>query len=175
MKLHLPVRLFRAVIALMAVAMPFSAYAAQKYTVADGQQLTLSGLDELDLDISEYYVSSTSGSAYGGAIYATGTGSVTLEHYVSVLFNENYAKSSSSSSYYSYSYGGAIYSESGDITLSENGSVTFSDNYATRTSSYGGAIYSSSADITLSGNGSVTFSGNYASSSSASSCYGGAI
>ncbi|MDO4750536.1 MAG: autotransporter-associated beta strand repeat-containing protein [Akkermansia sp.] len=179
MKLHLPVQLFRAVIALMAVAMPFSASAAQKYTVADGQQLTLSGLDELDLDISGYNGSSLSSKVYGGAIYAKGTGSVTLEHYVSVLFNENYAKSSSSLSN-SYAYGGAIYSYSGDITLSGNESVTFSGNYASSSSSsassYGGAIYSSSGDITLSGNESVTFSGNYASSSSSSaSSYGGAI
>ncbi len=155
MKLHLPVQLFRAVIALMAVAMPFSASAARRYEVADGQQLTLSGLDELALKISGYFI-----SGYGGAICAQGTGSVTLEHYVNLLFNKNYAKS------FSYAYGGAIYSSSGDITLSGNKSVTFSGNYATTTSSYsssyGGAIYSSSGSITLSGNGSVTFSDNHA-------------
>ncbi|MDO4752397.1 MAG: autotransporter-associated beta strand repeat-containing protein [Akkermansia sp.] len=167
MKLHLPVQLFRAVIALMAVAMPFNASAEQKYTVADGQQLTLSGLDELDLDISGYNGSSLSSKVYGGAIYAKGTGSVTLEHYVSVLFNENYAKSSSSLSN-SYAYGGAIYSYSGDITLSGNESVTFSGNYASSSSSYtrGGAIYSESGSITLSGNECVTFSGNCASGAS---------
>ena len=148
MKLHLPVQLFRAVIALMAVAMPFSASAAQKYTVAYGQQLTLSGLDELDLDISRYYAPSTSGSACGGAIYATGTGSVTLEHYVSVLFNKNYASSTSTTSSTttsSYSSrGGAIYSESGALTLSGNGSVTFSGNYASA-SFYASASGSSAA------------------------------
>ena len=181
MKLHLPVRLFRAVIALMAVAMPFSASAAQKYTVSNGQQLTLSGLDELDLDISKYYVSGSS-SAYGGAIYATGTGSISIEHYVNLLFNKNFASITFASG--STSYGGAIYSNWGAITLSGNESVTFSGNYAESsassydaiTHSYGGAIYSYSGAITLSGNESVTFSGNYATSSSnkSTSC-GGAI
>ncbi len=150
MKLHLPVQLFRAVIALMAVAMPFSASAARKYSVSGGQQLTLSGLDELDLNISGYYVSSATAS--GGAIYATGTGAVIIEHYVNVLFNKNYASSG----------GGAIYSSSGDITLSGNESVTFSDNDAY--DGDGGAIYSAAGAITLSGNGSVTFSDNYATS-----------
>ena len=175
MKLHLPVRLFRAVIALMAVAMPFSASAAQKYTVSNGQQLTLSGLDELDLDISKYYVSG-SASTYGGAIYATGTGVITIEHYVNLLFNKNYVSCSGSSSYYYYSDGGAIYSSNGAITLSGNESVTFSGNSSScssssSSSSYsyyysdGGAIYSSNGAITLSGNKSITFSGNWCQSS----------
>ena len=194
MKLHLPVQLFRAVIALMAVAMPFSASAAQKYTVAGGQQLTLSGLDELDLDISGYNVSSTSGSVCGGAIYATGTGSVTIEHYVSVLFNENYASASSVGAYSTGSYGGAIYSYSVAITLSGNKSVTFSGNWSEASASKstnsnsgvstsygnagGGAICGTTS---MSGNDSILFSGNFAYATSLSatnskaSATGGAI
>ena len=93
MKLHLPVQLFRAVIALMAVAMPFSASAARKYTVSDGQQLTLSGLEKLNM--CEYYYNTSSGEASGGAIYAQGSGAVTIEDNVSVLFSKNYSVSAS--------------------------------------------------------------------------------
>ena len=139
--------------------------------VNTGEKLTIAGLNTVTFQKGGAEYSKYDNTEYtGGAIYAKGTGAITLQDNVSIYFLSNYAKSSSSPS---YSYGGAIYSYRGAITLSGNDSVTFSGNYSSNYYSYGGAIYSYSGAITLSGNDSVTFSGNYSSSNYYS--YGGAI
>ncbi len=106
-----------------------------------------------------------------------------------VSFTGNYAYSfySTSSSYHSRSYGGAIYGTDSTSICGNSGGVTLSANYArssssspyTRSYSYGGAIYGGGASsISICDNsGGVTISGNHASSSASynSYSYGGAI
>ena len=177
MKLHLPVRLFHTVIALMAATVPFPAFAAPKYTVADGSQLTLSELTKLSISgysASAYgaYENINHNGYLGGAIYARGTASVYIINNSVDLLSDNYAKNSDSKS----SRGGAIYAYSGDVVLNKNNSITFSNNYATyyTSGSYGGAIYCYQGAISLIENDTVSFSSNYASARTGAS-YGGAI
>ena len=133
------------------------------------------------------YISSSSNNYYGGAIYATG--SLSISNNADVSFTGNYTSSSRSSSYSSsssyYYYGGAI-SATGSLSISNNADVSFADNYTTTTTtyayytsyahSYGGAIYSTGS-LSISNNEDVLFTGNSSSSSSSDYyySYGGAI
>ncbi len=111
------------------------------------------------------FSSSSSASAWGGAIDGGWDSTIELSGNGSVTFSGNTASSSGGTI-----YGGAIGGYWGStIELSGNGSVTFSGNTASSSNAnaYGGAIYGST--VTLADNESVEFSGNTASSS------GGAI
>ena len=138
-----------------------------------GAELTLTDNGSVEFSGNTASSSSSSSSAFGGAIYGYSNSTITLSGNGSVEFIGNTASSSSS-------FGGAIYGYSNStITLTDNGSVEFIGNTASSSSSssyaFGGAIYGySNSTITLSDNGSVTFNGNTASSSSYLS-YGGAI
>ena len=152
-------------------SLTFSEATTRLFYVASGESLQFTALQHLLFDGNTY--SSTSSSAYGGAIYGGSSSTITLSGNESVSFSWNTASTTGS---YSDARGGAIYGSS-TITLSGNGSVSFSGNTASTTgkssSAYGGAIYGYiDSTITLSGNGSVTFSGNTASGICA---YGGAI
>ncbi len=106
------------------------------------------------------YTASSSYDAYGGAIYDSGT--ITLSHNGSVTFSENTATGAD------FAEGGAIY---GGVTLTGNGDITFSGNTASSSDddAKGGAIYGT---VTMVGNGNISFSGNTVSGTSAK---GGAI
>ncbi|MBQ1961216.1 MAG: hypothetical protein II349_06810, partial [Akkermansia sp.] len=116
----------------------------------DGYIITLSGNGSVSF--SDNTASSSSYSAFGGAIFSSST--ITLSGNGSVTFSGNTASG------FSYARGGAIYGYDSTITLSGNESVSFSGNTASSSkgAAYGGAIYGDS--ITLSGNESVSFSGN---------------
>ena len=73
----------------------------------------------------------------------------------------------------SSSYGGAIYSGSGVVSIIGNGDVSFNGNYTS--GKRGGAIYSEDGSLSISENGDISFSGNYAISTSSGSAEGGAI
>ena len=135
------------------------------------------------------YISSSSSSSsyysssYGGAIYATG--SLSISNNADVSFAGNYTSSSYNSSYPSSSYGGAIYA-TGSLSISNNADVSFTGNYSSSSSyysykahSYGGAIYATGS-LSISNNEDVLFTGNYSSSyysisDNSSYYYGGAI
>ncbi len=81
---------------------------------------------------------------------------------VDVLFNDIEHTTSDTDS-----YGGAIYADNGDVTISNNGDVSFSGNSSSSdydgyyaSYSYGGAIYADDGDVTISHNGNVSFSRN---------------
>ncbi len=102
-------------------------------------------------------ISSSSNNYYGGAIYATG--SLSISNNADVSFAGNYT-SSSSSSYYVRSCGGAI-SSTGSLSISNNEDVLFTGNYSSSSSyNYGGAIYSTGS-LSIVGNESVVFEKNY--------------
>lgn len=160
---------------------------------ANGNSIVIDISDNGDVLFSGNSSKTTSSyDSKGGAIYSTG--SVTISGNEDVTFSGNLSQSSSDSYYSSkiYSYGGAIYS-TGSVTISGNADVTFSRNSSSdssyslhadsTTSSYGGAIYSAGT-VTISGNTDVTFNRNSSSSSDSSthgdyttttSSYGGAI
>ncbi|MBR5196152.1 MAG: hypothetical protein IKW48_08475, partial [Akkermansia sp.] len=117
-----------------------------------GSTITLSNNESVTF--SENTASSSSSSAYGGAIYGGSYSTITLSNNGSVTFSGNTATCSPYSA-----YGGAIYGlNSSTITLSNNGSVTFSGNTATSSSSSasGGAIYTN-GNLSIQNNDSVEF------------------
>ena len=127
--------------------------------------------------------STGSSSYFGGAIHANGSSSVIdISGNGGVSFTGNYI----SSSYNSYSNGGAIFA-TGSLSISNNADVSFTGNYTSSypssssssyVYSYGGAIYATGS-LSISNNATVSFTGNYSSSFNAySPCahsYGGAI
>ena len=196
MKLHLPVRLFRAVLALFSFTVGIVTTLPQLYAASpDGDtQVPLVAKDSLlseDDIIStteeeihlEVHPSLLSGRYDNGTISYIGdtVGAIelydpstfTLSDYYTVLFSKNGG---------GIRYGAAIYigAEFGSIKLSDNGTVTFSENNVHSFSDYapcGGAIHGVySSTITLSDNETVSFLGNTASTTlGGSSVRGGAI
>lgn len=111
--------------------------------------------------------------AYGGAIYSTGK--LTFASNESISFTQNVVMASKGytndgANYYSYAYGGALFSESGVVIANTTGLVKFAENIA---NGYyygcGGAIYSEGGVVELRNNTFVIFSGNMAIRSSSSS------
>ncbi len=118
-------------------------------------------------DFIENYASSTSGTAYGGAIF-TGSADSNINT-IKGNFIGNYVSAESSNS-----YGGAIYNY-GTI-----GSITgdFTANYASSAYiSYGGAIYNGGSQSSIASISSIAgdFINNYVSSSVSEDSAGGAI
>lgn len=105
-----------------------------------------------------------SSSAYGGAIYSTGT--VSICNNEDVVFGGNSVSSSNS-----YPYGGAIYS-TGTVSICNNVNVSFLENFSSVYNTYGGAIYSTGT-LSISNNADVLFNGNFTTSNY--NAYGGAI
>ncbi len=73
-----------------------------------------------------------------------------------------------------YLRGGGIYTNSGHITITNNSQVTNNTSSSSSSSSYGGGIYTNSGNIALTNNGQVS-DNTSSSSSSSSSSYGGGI
>ncbi|MCQ2366471.1 MAG: hypothetical protein MJ056_04845, partial [Akkermansia sp.] len=194
MKLHLPAKLFRAVLACCAVA-AFS-YTAFADVPADYTKVTITSVDQLGDYTSSNYIAflisaNITNSTYrmtGGHQYwiddalhthvltfsgfegssdcaaVNAWSAFSAEQFKGVTFNGN------SSSSNAIAYGGAICA-SGTLNLTGNGSVTFSGNSLTsHNNAYGGAIYGRT--ISLSDNESVEFINNHVSSNSS---HGGAI
>ena len=198
MRLHLPSRLFRAVIALM-VAVPSALYAA--YTapteIVIPEQYSFRTQTDAFADIFAYSMSSSnvafrliedvSISALDYVLMEPGVGSFyftshTPEALKSLSFSDNTAWLFNVSAEKFLEFialqdvsfkknSGPIHGDrNSSITLNCNEAVTFSGNTASR----GGAICGSyESTITLSNNGEVSFSGNTASGSTYA--YGGAI
>ena len=184
MKLHLPVRLFRAVMALLLAAPSalFAAYTAPTtITIPSGYtQVTVDDLADITA-----YSSTAQDVAFLLDASALPNGVLTISGRSSSLMTSSadswYFTSYSASSLASLTFSKAT-TQLFDVASGESlqfialQHLLFDGNTYSTSSSYaeGGAIYGFYSPITLSGNGSVTFIGNTASSSS-SSAYGGAI
>ena len=119
-----------------------------------------------------------SAKLHGGAIYSVGD--VILSENKDVTFSGNKIDANSDSNV----YGGAIYTNKGNVTISNNNSVTFSKNTAILPdqvgptgNSRGGAIYAAEGTVTINdNNGAVVFSANAVhAGSSTGGIEGGAI
>ena len=199
MKLHLPSRLFRAVIALM-VAVPSAVYAAyttpteivipelyatevQVDAVSDisayansANAIAFRLIEDVGISAPDYVLMEPGlGSFYFTSHAPEALKSLSFSDNTACLFNVSAEKFLEFIALQDVSFNrntGPIHGERNSIiTLNCNEAVTFSENTS---SSSGGAIYGNSGPITLSDNGTVTFSEN-TSSSSGGAIYGYSI
>lgn len=180
MKLHLPYRLYRALLVALA-AVPTWIYATPAATVPEGD--TAHNVSTVE-DVTPYAESGKQAFLLEQNLIFDGSPtfsaskfftSADSENLVSLTFQNYNGKHvwGGETGYSltlqglsvitvrnsrSYSDGGAIYNDNGTFTLSGNGSVTFSGNSSSSTSS-GGAIYNGGT-FSINSNGSVSFTDN---------------
>lgn len=196
MKLHLPVKPYRAVLACFVAGISF---ATSSFTYATEEDDLLMLLSEMEypngsITYTEAQTSALTLTGYKSVVFHVGSGYAggAINNYNSKIFtlsgNGTVAFSNTGVGSSNYSSGGAIFNGAGGTcALRGNEDVSFSNNWSSASnytshstsSSYGGAI-SNSGILTLSDNGDVTFSSNRASSYSPDSSYyavtyGGAI
>ncbi len=198
MKLHLPYRLYRTLLAVLA-AIPTWIYATPAATIPEGYTAhnvstiedvtTYSGSDKQSFLLEQDLIFDAS-PTFNTSLFFTSAdagnlASLTFQNYNGKNVWKREAgdsltlqglsvitiQNSQNSSYE------PLRNNGGNVLIKENGSVLFSRNY-----SYGsaGAIRNVRGEFTLSGNGSVSFSGNSASytnsaATSSFAAYGGAI
>lgn len=111
----------------------------------------------------------TSGSA-GGAIFARGNIILTdnksdgsPDVLSGLYFSDNWANVGDDA-IHRYADGGALYAETGYVSMRDNGDIVFDSNHAV--DGHGGAVYSSQR-VEIEKNGSITFTGNTAANGGA--------
>ena len=161
MKLHLPVRLFRAVMTILEAAI-FSVVSLQSVS-AYSKGITLRENEDYVVQLVPSAVYTNGYMLSGGAIKGL-KGTINISDNVIVEFSKNWAYGGGYFGPGSGTCGGAITLHYGSLCINRNRDVGFSENTVGSTdgSSFGGGLALTGSDCTLDGNSRVMFYSNIA-------------